>query len=205
MGLLLICTPGSSLSWIIPSNTCWGSSHGDMAFYFYILLRDAWLVPPRQFPLSTCVRAWSLHKGLPAPSPEPLQRQKCDVWWRTPGGTTVFWAKRMLGDLWCSGCLSDVVVVVNHLSSKTGAGSAPSEQTGGVWGKRLSELSCCRCFIYPCGNGFLKLFINLWALQSSFPLVMSLNFPSTCVRLTFHCLQSEINPVLGSAQECLNL
>lgn len=25
----------------------------------------------------------------------------------------------------------------------------------------LAEVFCCRCFIYPCGNGFLKLFINL--------------------------------------------
>lgn len=135
-GLLLICTPGSSLSRVIPSNTCWGSSHRDRAFYFYILLRDAWLVPPRQFPLSTCVPARSLHTGLPAPSPEPLQSLKCDVWWRTPGRTTAFRAKQMLRALWCSGCLSDVVVVVNHSSSKTGAGSAPSEQTGRVFGGR---------------------------------------------------------------------
>lgn len=35
-----------------------------------------------------------------------------------------------------------------------------------VFGRRdfqnfLVEIFCCRCFIYTCGNGFLKLFINL--------------------------------------------
>lgn len=44
-------------------------------------------------------------------------------------------------------------------------------------------------------------------LVLSFLLVMSLNFPSTHLGLTLHtfCLHSEINPVMGSAKECLNL
>lgn len=44
-------------------------------------------------------------------------------------------------------------------------------------------------------------------LVLSFLLVMSLNFPSTHLGLTLHtfCLHSEINPIMGYAEECLNL
>lgn len=44
-------------------------------------------------------------------------------------------------------------------------------------------------------------------LVLSFLLVMSLNFPSTRLGLTLHtfCLHSEINLIMGYAEECLNL
>lgn len=44
-------------------------------------------------------------------------------------------------------------------------------------------------------------------LVISFPIGYALNFSSICVVFNFHscCLHSEINPTLGSAQECLNL
>lgn len=152
----------------------------------------------------------SLYGGFPAYSPEPLQKLKYRVWWGTPGRIIALKVNQTLTSLQCSAVFQIHLYLIILEARLEHAVSVQSREKTFV--ERWAEFSHRSFLLYILYLHLLKWFHKITStsmsfLVISFLLVMSLFYPSTHLGLTSHtfCLHSEINPVLGSAEECLNL
>lgn len=175
-------------------------------FYFFILTCGSYLVTRERFPLHTCIPVLSLYGGFSASSPAPLQRLKYRVRWRI----TALKVKQTLRSLQCSAVFQIHLCLIILAARLKHAMHVQSREK--TFGERWAEFSHKSFLLYILYLHLLKWFHKITCtsmsfLVISFLLVMSLFYPSIHLGLTLHtfCLHNEINPVLGSAEECLNL